>query len=113
MLRKERDPSGFGNHLELVGNGLCNFSLCRAACTILTCLLAVFISLKGSPEWHTEVFLMPELYIMDSSPLPWPRCDLQCELYVLNVKSGLSINFFEMNGLNSIPDVMLIGSVIH
>lgn len=95
---EERErPRGFGNHQESVGNGLYNFSLCRAACTILTCLLAMFVSLKGNPERHTEVFLMPELYIMDSSALLWPRCELQCELYVLNVKSGLSINVFEMN----------------
>lgn len=25
---------------------------------------------------------------------------------------GLSVNFFEMNGLNGIPDVMLVDSVI-
>ena len=95
ILRKERDQSDFSKHLELVGNGLCNFPLCSPASTILTRLLAMFISHKGSPKWLMEVFLMPEIYIMDSTALSWPRCDLQCELRDLNVKS---INIFDMMG---------------
>ena len=50
MLRKERGENNFSKHLELVGNGLCNFPCAALPAQCKSCLLAKFVSLKSSPR---------------------------------------------------------------